>query len=402
MHLYIHIPFCVRKCHYCAFYSVVPSPGAIDEYVHALITELKLRKTELLSPHSHPSHLSPLSNQTSNIEHRTSNSYVETIYFGGGTPSILTPEAFTRIANALRDEGLSDHVREWTVELNPASTTKEFLESLRKVGVNRISMGIQSFCDATLSRIGRLHDAKTAVHALEMAYETGFNDVGFDLIANLPGVTDKEWGQTLNTAISLSPKHISVYDLIIEPETEFGRNGKNIRAELNDDKCLDTLRETETQLSAAGFVRYEISNYALPGFECRHNLAVWHGEDYIGLGPAASSRFGLHRRTNAKDLGAYCSALSKGHLPPTSEDETLTPEDDVEERFVYGLRLKEGISPKRFALNHPTAESLAENWERRLNTLVGHGITERIDGTSWRLTSRGLEVCDAVISELLR
>ncbi len=383
MNLYVHIPFCAVKCRYCGFYSVMPRQNEIARYVRLPVREARLR------PQDFPD--AP-----------------ETVYFGGGTPSLLGANGFSELVRSLREDGGVDlrNAGEWTVELNPASVTRDLLRAMRREGVNRLSVGAQSFCDATLSRIGRIHNAEAIVHAFELARDESFEDIGLDLIANLPGVTDSEWRDTVKKALELKPRHISVYALIVEPGTSFAEAA--VRGELgprlDDDAEMDLLRATEERLAVEGFVRYEISNYGLPGFFCRHNLAVWHGEDYTGLGPAASSRNGLVRRTNAADLTGYEKALLAGNLPPASNLEMLDDIADATERFLYGLRLKEGVSPEAFAKKHPAAADRVGEWEQRLSVLEAPGIVERFEGadgaSAWRLTPRGTEVCDAVLAEL--
>ncbi len=383
MNLYVHIPFCAAKCRYCGFYSVVPRGDEMARYVRLPAREARLR------PQDFPD--AP-----------------ETIYFGGGTPSLLGADGFAELVRSLRDDaGVGfRNASEWTVELNPASVTRDLLLTMLREGVNRLSIGAQSFCDATLSRIGRIHNAEAIGRAFELARAEGFDDIGLDLIANLPGVTDNEWRGTVSKALRLKPRHISVYALIVEPGTPFA--DADARGELgprlDDDAEMDLLHTTAERLASEGFVRYEISNYGLPGFFCRHNLAVWHGEDYTGLGPAASSRNGLVRRTNAAGLEGYEKTLLAGGLPPASNMETLDALADATERFLYGLRLREGVSPEAFAKKHAATAARVGEWERKLSALETSGIVERLDGAdgspSWCLTPRGTEVCDAVLAEL--
>ena len=332
----------------------------------------------------------------------------ETIYFGGGTPSLLGADGFAELVRLLRDYVGIDfrNASEWTVELNPASVTRDLFRAMRREGVNRLSLGAQSFCDATLSRIGRIHNAEAIESAFGLARDEGFDDIGLDLIANLPGVTDGEWRDTIGKALGLKPRHISVYALIVEPGTPFAEAAARgeLGPRLDDDAEMNLLRATAEHLASEGFVRYEISNYGLPGFFCRYNLAVWRGEDYTGLGPAASSRNGLIRRTNAADLKGYEAALNADRPPPASNLETLDAVGDATERFLYGLRLKEGISPEAFAKKHAVAAARVGEWERKLSALEMHGIVERFESVggapAWRLTPRGTEVCDAVLAEL--
>ncbi len=383
MNLYVHIPFCAAKCCYCGFYSVVPRRDEMARYVWLPAREARLR------PQDFPD--AP-----------------ETVYFGGGTPSLLGADGFAELVRSLREDGGVDlrSAAEWTVELNPASVTRELLRIQRREGVNRLSLGAQSFCDATLSRIGRIHNAEAIDTTFSLARGEGFGDIGLDLIANLPGVTDSEWRDTVGKALRLKPRHISVYALIVEPGTPFAELAARgeLGPRLDEDAEMDLLRMTDERLAAEGFTRYEISNYGLPGFFCRHNLAVWHGEDYTGLGPAAASRNGLVRRTNAANLKGYEEALNADRLPSASNLESLDAVADATERFLYGLRLKEGVSPESFARRHAAAAERVGEWERRLSALEAPGIVERFNGVdgapAWCLTPRGTEVCDAVLAEL--
>ncbi len=384
MNLYVHIPFCAAKCRYCGFYSVVPGPEDVVRYVRLPALEAKLRPQDFSDA-------------------------PQTVYFGGGTPSLLGADGLSELVRSLRNNAGIDfrNASEWTVELNPASVTRDLLRAILREGVNRLSLGAQSFCDATLSRIGRIHKAETIGRAFELARDEGFDDIGLDLIANLPGVTDSEWRDTVAEALRLKPRHISVYALIVEPDTPFAEAEARgeLGPRLDDNAEMDLLRATAERLASEGFVRYEISNYGLPGFFCRHNLAVWHGEDYTGLGPAASSRNGFVRRTNAADLAGYEKALLAGQLPPASNLESLDAVADATERFLYGLRLKEGVSPEAFAKKHAAAAVRAGEWERKLSALEAPGIVERFNGPdgapSWCLTPRGTEVCDAVLAKLV-
>lgn len=378
--LYLHVPFCDGKCRYCAFYSLPSAPASdrILAYASLPAREARLRGLAGLAP--------------------------RTVYFGGGTPGLLGPGGFELLVRSLREEAAIDlaQAEEWTVELTPTTATRDLLATLRRLGVNRISIGAQSLDDATLRRIGRRHDARAIREAVAAVRETGFPDVGLDLIAGLPSVSPDEWRATLDAALDLDPVHLSVYALTLEEGTPITRDARAGRLDLpGTDEGMDLLSETEDRLADAGFERYEVSNYARPGYRCKHNMAVWRGEDYAGLGPAASSRTGRRRRTNAPDLDGYETALAKEALPPADNDETLEPEDDAAERFLFGLRLSEGVAPGRFADRYPAATPLAGNWAKVLSSLVPHGLVETPATGRFVLTRRGREVTDAVIRELL-
>lgn len=376
--LYIHVPFCDGKCHYCGFYSVVAAPGIIALYSGLPACELDLLLATVPGLTRDP---------------------LQTVYIGGGTPAMLGAEGLKRMAESLAERLSFDRVKEWTVELNPASVTPDLLKTLATLGVNRISIGIQSFDDATLSRIGRRHDAKTALRSIRMVQDAGFDNTGIDLIAGLPGVSAELWQATIERAATLGLKHLSVYALSLEPGTTLAAQVSSGLKLPDDEAQLKALSQAESLLGQAGFLRYEISNYAQPGFECQHNLSVWRGNDYLGLGPAAASRIGRSRWTNSEDLAEYIEALTRKQ-PLHCDREMLSQMDDAVERAIFALRLSEGIAPYEDAQRFPTLKNCAETWENRLAGLAHQGITER-GGRRWRLTARGREVCDAVLRELV-
>ncbi len=376
-HLYLHIPFCSAKCHYCALYSVVAHDGEHRDFAALLLREYEL----------HSSELTPL----------------ETIYIGGGTPAMLGLSGLRTLTRGLAERRLTDKAAEWTVELNPASTDRELLQLLRASGVNRLSFGAQSFDDATLIRIGRGHDAAAIERSLAQAAAFGFDNLGLDLIAGLPGVSDSVWRQTLQRACASGCRHLSVYGLMLEPGSGLQRQVA-AGLQLPDAAAqLDALALAEELLQAEGFERYEISNYARPGYRCRHNLAVWQGADYLGLGPAAASRIGLRRWTNAANLEAWQSALRSDKLPPVESSDTLTAADDAIERTLFKLRLASGLTPDELRERLPALTAQADTWQKRLSQLEQHNITEAVPGRSgsWRLTARGREVADSVMEALL-
>lgn len=373
MHLYCHIPFCVSKCAYCGFYSVRAERDALRAFPDALAKELDA------SPIDAP----------------------ETLYLGGGTPSLLGAEGLERLANLFsRRFSLSD-LREWSMEVNPASVTSELLRVARRFGVTRLSIGVQSFNDAALRLAGRPHSAADARAIIHVARAEGFDDVGIDLIAGLPGDTPDTWLVSLREALGLGVRHISVYALTVEPRTRLAAEVSAGRMTVPDDAAmLALLAQAEAVLCSAGFEHYEISNYALPGSVCRYNLAVWRGFDYIGLGPAAASRLGNRRWTRAADLQAYLSSIRNGTPLPDSACDTLKPADDAIERSIYQLRLAEGMDFDSIALRFPIVLPHLAKWREVLSGLVSQGITEPTRN-GFRLTARGREVCDSVLAELV-
>ncbi|HOE61529.1 MAG TPA: radical SAM family heme chaperone HemW [Kiritimatiellia bacterium] len=376
--LYIHVPFCDGKCHYCGFYSVLNSTRLIEDYPRLPAREL-----------AHLLDTRPAAVRTP----------IRTLYLGGGTPATLGESGLAELFRRLAEVTPLDSVEESTVELSPASVTPSLLNTLRRLGVNRLSIGVQCFNDAALARIGRRHDAATAIRAIRMAREAGFTNLGIDLIAGLPEVTPEQWLDSLQQVLSLDLQHLSVYALTVEPGTALAYQAEKGLLLPDETAQLADLDQADTLLCRAGFTRYEISNYALPGFACQHNLAVWRGSDYIGLGPSASSRLGRDRWTNERDLEGYTDALGRNASPPRMH-ETLTALDDATERTLFALRLKEGFDPAERAARFPVLQEHILGWEKKLEALERHGITERAE-CRWRLTARGREVGDAVIRELL-
>ena len=356
MNLYIHFPFCRRKCAYCALKS--RAGGSAERraaYVARLAAEVRAR---------------PERNW-------------RTGYFGGGTPALcdLRP-----LFAALRETGLAPDA-EFTVELHPLDVTPSLLEALAAGGVNRISLGVQSFDDATLTQMGRSHTVAEAVAAFE-AIRRVFPNAGFDLIAGYPSPSgDNPLRLVLPPMLDrLQPAHVSVYSLIREPGTQLDRAVRQGRCALPDDAAaLDEVAEVAQALADAGLARYEISNYARPGFACRHNCVVWRGEDYVGLGDGAHGREGLCRTVGEGDGYAR---------------ETLSPRADALEREIFALRTSFGLDPAEAVRRHPPLAPLAEAWRRELDFAVEQGLAVRKE-SAYVLTPRGMEVCDAVVETLL-
>jgi len=377
-HLYIHIPFCSSKCHYCSFYSeTLVSRQSILDYPELVANELALW-----------------------AEHcdDVRNMQPQTIYMGGGTPSLLGVEGFTTLAHALKESVDLSRLEEWSVEINPASASAELLEVMLSAGVNRVTFGMQSFDAEVLSLIHRAHTPAQAFEGVQCARKAGFQKIGVDLIAGLPGVSSDLWQSDLQQSVDLAPSHISVYNLTIEPGTLlFEMVGKGLKT-ADEDLQMELLAMAEDFLALKGFSRYEISNYALNGYECRHNLGIWRGNDYLGLGPSAASRIRNRRIENLPDLGAYRDTLIH-HSPPPRETEILSVTDNAIERALFALRLREGFSPSECRKRFEVSSEMTVEWERTLKKLALAGAVER-GGKGWRLTRRGGEICDYVIREL--
>ena len=362
--IYVHAPFCDGKCVYCAFYSVMFDPALADRWLAAL--ESEMRRCALPEPFE-----------------------PETMYIGGGTPTILGSRRIERLCLSLRRRFPLRCNGEWSVEANPGTLTRGVLKTLATAGVNRLSLGAQSFDDRVLLRLGRRHTAADIPRAFDLAREEGFRNIGLDLIACVPGVGPRTWGRTLDSAIALRPEHVSVYALTFEEGARLCacRSKAPLRAKPDRAQLAD-LCMAERLLNQAGYCRYEISNYSRPGFECRHNLACWQGQDYLGFGPAAASCAGLLRWTNAPDLESYLAALEGGRDPPREFDKR-TPAIRAAERLIFGLRMIEGVPLEA-----------AAGFGRKLEPLRQQRLVEIKDGR-WRMTRRGLNLADAIAVELL-
>ena len=310
-------------------------------------------------------------------------SNLSTIYFGGGSPALcdLSPlfDALrTRTAVAGRPP-YQDASCEFTVELHPHDAQPRILEKLKAGGVNRISMGVQSLDDDVLKAMGRLHTAAEAEAAFRAVRAAGFANAGIDLIAGWPGTTTESWRTTLARATALGLDHCSVYTPIHEPKTRLDlavRRGE--MALPSDDAALAQIDAARAALAGAGLVRYEISNYARPGFECRHNLAVWRGEDYVGLGEGAHGRLGLVRTASGVET-------------------TVTSEEDAVERALFSLRTREGLSLDRVARLWPILVPRLSAWREKLEFFKSQGLLQ----DAYRLTPRGAEVCDSILADLV-
>ena len=382
MNLYVHFPFCRAKCAYCALHSRAGStPEARRAYCVRLAAELATWGTVPRIPGTDPEKAGTVPT-------------LSTIYFGGGSPALcdLSP-----LFTALRKWGTDPKmlgpvpekqgtapkmlgtVPEFTVELHPLDARPEVLEMLKKGGVNRVSMGVQSLDDDVLKAMGRLHTAAEAAAAFRAVRAAGFTNAGIDLIAGWPGTTPDSWRSTLARATALGLDHCSVYTLIREPKTRLDLALR--RGELalpSDDAALAQIDAARTALAEAGLVRYEISNYARPGCECRHNLAVWRGEDYVGLGEGAHGRRGLVRTASGVET-------------------TVTPEEDAVERALFSLRTREGLSLDRIARLWPNLAPRLPAWREKLEFFKRQGLLQ----DAYRLTSRGAEVCDSILADLV-
>ncbi|HEY6840347.1 MAG TPA: radical SAM family heme chaperone HemW, partial [Chthoniobacterales bacterium] len=308
---------------------------------------------------------------------------IETIFFGGGTPSALSVKQLEFLLTGLRGRLDLSGLREWTLEMNPATVSLEKAQMLREFGVNRISMGVQSWDPELLNRLGRVHSAEQAERSFQILREAGFNNLNLDLIFGIPGQSTEIWEQSLRKTIDLAPEHISAYCLTYEEDTEFFR--RHQRGELLQNTELDAkfFELTMALLESSGYQQYEISNYANPGYECLHNLAYWRGRDYLGLGPSAFSTIGKQRWQNTPDTSRYIEQLEAG-IEPVSLREEITGQIRKSEEIAFGLRTSTGV-----------LESTMQGWTRELDALRNEGYLEE-KNSHLRLTTKGRMVADAI------
>ena len=376
--LYVHIPFCERKCLYCDFYSVA-NTELIEDFLAALPREISLRQAG------------------------TEDVTFETLFFGGGTPSLLAPRQLESILSRLHAAFRIAPTAEVTLETNPGTVTEEKLRAYRTLGVNRLSVGIQSFHDAELELLGRIHDRAEAFRCLDLARRVGFDNLGLDLIYSVPGQTLARWEDNLATAARLAPQHISAYSLIVEEQTPMARSVASGELRVNPPDLEARMYErTMEVLGGHGYDHYEVSNYALPGFRCRHNCAYWSHEDYLGFGPSAHSfrkagdgRSG-RRRWNISDLAAYLERLGRGVLPVGGEEQ-VGPREMLAERILLGLR-SGGLDVTGLGADLPfDPEARCRDL---LNKMIEDGMMVFREGRL-RLTPKGFLVCDEICRRLL-
>lgn len=377
LELYVHIPFCVRKCAYCDFLSFAADEGQKREYVRALLEEIRSwqPKTEY---------------------------QVSSVFFGGGTPSVLCAEAIETILTALREKASFTEDAEITIECNPGTLTKEKLLIYKKCGINRLSIGLQSAQNEELKKLGRIHTYEEFLESFFLAREAGFDNLNVDLMSALPGQRTETWEDTLRKTAALAPEHLSAYSLIIEEGTPFYEQYAeevSVREKGGVCKVLPSEEEerrmyerTEEILKEYGYHRYEISNYAKAGRECRHNCGYWRRTDYKGFGLGAASLLNNVRSANTADLQEYISGRW------TAEKEALTKKEQMEETMFLGLRLMQGVSKAEFQKNYSV--TIEDIYGDVLKKMVQQGLL-RDSPQSVCLTKKGIDVSNYVLAEFL-
>jgi putative oxygen-independent coproporphyrinogen III oxidase len=362
-HLYVHIPFCARICPYCAFYKELLDRSQTPRFCAALLQELEM--------HGLDRHLRPT-----------------TIYFGGGTPTALTTAQLEFLLGGFHDQLDLMNLVEWTMEANPGSVSATKASLLRRLGINRISLGVQSWDDDLLKLLGREHNAKQAEQSFEIFRRAGFSNINVDLMFGLPGQTISQWRDTLERTLALGPEHISTYCLTYEEDTEFFLRHARGEFRQDSDADADFLELTMSILETAGYEHYEISNYARPGFRSAHNRAYWSGSDYLGIGPSAFSTVGMVRWQNVADFRAYSETVFSGKRPLGSVEQ-LSEEMKRTEKIALSLRTDAGASAY-----------LLDSFPNETREFVRLGLLRKVKDR-FVLTRAGKAVADSLAAEFV-
>jgi putative oxygen-independent coproporphyrinogen III oxidase len=371
--LYLHIPFCVKKCHYCGFYSTPYSLRDASDFLSCLDLEAGRYKQELADRR------------------------IESVYIGGGTPTVLSREKLEMLFGIIGRHFLFPAGTEFTVEANPNSLSVGKLTAMLKHGVTRLSLGVQSFSDAVLKTLGRAHTVQNARDAARIARESGFGNIGVDLIYGVPGQSLAQWRESLESAIALGPQHLSVYSLSLDEGSRFHREAAAGRLVLPREELVTAMYEFALKrLGASGYRRYELSNFSLPGFECRHNVNYWERGEYLGLGPAAWSFFRGTRRSNVADVSEYARRISRG-MSVIGAHETVSREAAARETIMLGLRAAKGLDLDCFE-NEYGADFL--NDLLRKSGPLRTAELMRLEEGRLVFTDKGFLLSDAVLARL--
>lgn len=386
--LYIHIPFCVQKCVYCDFLSGPATRQRQQEYVAALSREIVWESAQY------------------------TDAVVKTIFFGGGTPSILQAEEIAEILDCLRKQYHIDANAEITLEMNPGTADQDKLLKLKRAGINRLSIGLQSADNAELKMLGRIHTYEDFLRTYHQARETDFSNINVDLMSALPGQHMENWVRTLEKVTALQPEHISAYSLIIEEGTPLYQNLDARASVPEEDEDRQMYQETKRLLAQQGYHRYEISNYAKPSYECRHNSiywqrGVWHTADFVGFGLGASSMVGDRRWENTKSMKRYLSVFQEQNRKryDSSAGERvkesavkLSVMEQMEEFMFLGLRMMEGVSKREFADSF--RQEMDEIYGEALQKWIQMGMMEK-NGDAVMLTDAGIDVSNTILTDFV-
>lgn len=371
MGLYLHVPFCARSCDFCHFYQEPPKRADLERYLAGM--ERALARADLPRP-------------------------LDTVFWGGGTPGLLAARDLERLGKAVLAANKGQVPGEWTVEMAPSTVKADKLAVLRDLGVNRISIGVQSFDPVLLEALGRIHSLRQVEQAISLIREGGFPTFNLDLIFAIPGQDTDQWEADLRRAVATGPAHISTYCLTFEEDTALWLRLRKGQVKKTDPDEEARFFEVSTEvLGAAGLEQYEISNYARPGHACRHNLNTWRMQEWLGIGPSASSQAGMRRWTEAHSLDEWLKGLQTGR-PRYAEAMDLNPAILAQDLLVFGLRMNAGVDMAALEVRYPGA--LAPGWEELESTLIAEGLAAR-EGSVLKLTGRGRLVADRIGEEIL-
>ena len=381
MELYIHVPFCVRKCRYCSFISFTHKETLFEEYTELILKEASQRSRELCEP-------------------------VRTVYIGGGTPSVLPVSVFQKLLKGLRGIYDMDQVEEFTCEANPGTLSDDWLACAAEYGVNRLSIGMQAYQSDLLKTLGRIHQFDAVVQAVKMTHMAGIHNINLDLIFGIPGQSLSQWVETVVRALSLQPSHISAYGLIPEEGTPLYDDIQSGILSLPDpDDERDMYDAVLNLLHQYGMKQYEISNFAIPGRECIHNIGYWSQVPYIGLGVSAASMLDISitdkgmtylRKTNPASFSEYRNMVLENHL--IADSEYINPSESRFETMMLGLRMNKGVSDESFRRMHGL--SIRESFGPKLEKMMDAGLLLHEKGY-WKMTRRGLDIQNMLLVELL-
>ena len=378
MELYVHIPYCRQKCRYCDFASFANSENTQSMYVADVLTEAAL----LAEQHPHEQ--------------------MATAYIGGGTPSVLPPALLEKLLHGIFAVFPIKTDAEFTTEANPGTLTAEWLQTAVRCGVNRLSLGMQAIQPELLHTLGRIHDFQQVQQSVLLAHEAGITNISLDLMFGLPGQTIAMWRESIEAALSLGVRHMSCYGLIPEEGTPLFDDLQSKRLSLPDEEDERRMYDLALDLLAkAGFRQYEISNFAMPGYECRHNIGYWRQEAYVGLGVSAASYWSTPGErliiANPRTIPAYHQMIERSDWS-MREQNVITDADSRFETMMLGLRMNEGVSEAAFTAMHHA--SLDELYGEKLRAFARQGLLRYSDGR-WALTRRGMDVQNAILVELM-
>ena len=370
--LYIHIPFCNIKCIYCDFYSVVDQESTIPDFFKALFKEIQSINTD------------------------TSKWNIDTIFIGGGTPSLINPDLISKLIDQLSIKFNLSNIKEFSLEANPGEAKFEYLKGYRDLGINRLSIGVQSLDPMLLKFLTRLHNPKDVFHTFENARKAGFDNINCDLIFNIPSQPMSIWKRDLQTIIDLNPDHISCYSLTVEKNTQLFQYINNGKVKMpSEDKSIDYYKWAQYKLAEQGFYQYEISNWEKPGKECRHNMHYWEIDPYLSFGPSAHSFDGNIRYSNVRNLNQYIKSINNGD-DPRDFIEKFSDKNFTNELIGFGLRIANGINLDRI----PNSFSSLVNNSIKINQKKWgqHFIFEK---NKLKLSQEGFAFSDAIAIDLM-